>query len=121
MRAIHRPMPRLSAGSTASGIEITRISTNTVATAPSPSTTRLSGIDDGRSKPYARSATSTTMASPMKNTSLPSVPVCQPITASFTPSPEPEYQPMKLESMSTSPATQVTRSPAAQMPSAAGR
>src|SRR5262249_4372135 len=57
----------------------------------------------------------------MKKTSLPSVPVCQPITASLTPRPEPEYHPMKLESIRTSPATQVARSPAAQIPSAAGR
>ena len=38
------PIPRPFAGSTASGIEITRISTNTAASAPSASTSRLSGI-----------------------------------------------------------------------------
>ena len=61
------------------------------------------------------------MARPMKNTSFPIVPVCQPITASLTPSPEPEYHPMKLDSISTSPETQVTLSPAAQIPSVDGR
>ena len=44
------------------------------------------------------------------------MPVCQPITASFTPTPEPAYQPMNEESASTRPATQVMRSPAAQSP-----
>ena len=43
----------------------------------------------------------------MKNTSLPRVPVCQPITASFTPTPDPAYHPMNEESASTRPATQV--------------
>ena len=47
----------------------------------------------------------------MKKTSLPRMPVCQPITASFTPTPEPAYQPMNEESASTRPATQVMRSP----------
>jgi hypothetical protein len=42
------------------------------------------------------------------------------MTASFTPRPEPEYQPMKLDSISTRPETHVTRSPAAQIPSVAG-
>ena len=51
------------------------------------------------------------------------MPVCQPITASFTPTPDPAYQPMNDESASTSPATQVMRSPARhQRPAgAAGR
>ena len=77
------------------------------------------GTDGGSSKPSSRRTTSASTARPMKKTSLPSTPLCQPITASFTPTPEPAYQSMNEESMSTSPATQVMRSPAAQRPPAA--
>ena len=45
------PIPRPSAGRTESGIEITRIRTKIVASAPSASTTRLSGTVGGSSKP----------------------------------------------------------------------
>ncbi len=81
-----------------------------------PSTTRLSGIAGGSSKPSSRSVTSTSTATPMKKTSFPRVPVCQPITASLIPTPVPAYHPMNDESASTSPATQVTRSPSANNP-----
>ena len=57
----------------------------------------------------------------MKKTSLPRTPLCQPITASFTPTPEPAYQSMNEESARTSPETHVIRSPAAQSPLMAGR
>ena len=50
----------------------------------------------------------------MKKTSLPSVPVCQPMTLRVSPSPEPTYQPVKAETASTSPATQVIGRPTAQ-------
>ena len=45
------PIPRPSAGSTESGIEITRMSTKIVAIAPSASTSRLSGTVADSSKP----------------------------------------------------------------------
>ena len=112
------PTPRLSAGCTASGMLITRSRTKTVASAPSPSTTRPSGA--GRSKPYARRITIATTAKPMKNTSFPSAPVCHPITASFTPGPEPAYQSIRDESIRTRPETHAIRSPEAQIPSGAG-
>ena len=55
-------------------------------------------------------------ARPMKNTSLPSVPVCQPMTAIVGPlDPDPAYQSVKAETLSTRPATQVARSPTAVM------
>src|SRR4051812_8381389 len=114
-------MPRPSAGSIESGIEITRISTKIAASAPSATTTRLSGTAGGSSTPASRAITSSSTARPMKKTSFPRTPVCQPITASLTPTPEPAYHPMNDESMSTSPATQVTRSPAAQTPLGRGR
>ena len=50
----------------------------------------------------------------MKKTSLPSTPVCQPITLIVKPSPEPTYQPISVDSMRTSPASGVRRSPTAQ-------
>ena len=115
------PIPRPSAGRTASGIEMIRIRTKIAASAPSARTSRLSGIDGGSSNPVSRSATITSTASPMKKTSLPRMPLCQPITASLTPTPDPAYQSMNDDSASTSPATHVMRSPAAQRPLAAGR
>src|SRR6059058_5556933 len=93
-------------GAVATVFVLIRMRTNTVATAPSTSTTRLSGIEPGRSNPRVRAPTSTTTASPRKKTSLPRTPVCQPVTESETPSPEPEYQFMNGESMSTSPEIQ---------------
>jgi hypothetical protein len=54
----------------------------------------------------------------MKKTSFPSVPVCQPITASLTPTPEPAYQSMNVDSARMSADSQTIRSPIAQMPSA---
>ena len=80
--------------------------------------TSPSGMDAGSSKPNARNASIATTASPMKNTTFPAVPVCQPITASLTPRPEPAYQSMNVESARISPEIQAIRSPAAQMPSA---
>ena len=61
----------------------------------------------------------TTTARPTTNTSFPSVPVCQPITLITIPSPEPEYQPMKDDSIRTSPETQVMTPPAASIGGAA--
>ena len=49
------------------------------------------------------------------------MPLCQPMTASLTPTPDPAYQSMNEDSARTSPAIQVTRSPAAQRPLGAGR
>ena len=46
------------------------------------------------------------MASPTKKTSLPSVPVCQPVTESVNPfGSVPAYQSVNAESVSTSPET----------------
>jgi hypothetical protein len=56
----------------------------------------------------------------MKKTSLPSVPVCQPITLVVGPSPEPTYQPVKAEIASIKPETHVSVSPKAQT-SSSGR
>jgi hypothetical protein len=56
----------------------------------------------------------------MKKTSLPSVPVCQPITLVVGPSPEPTYQPVNAEIARTRPETQVRVSPQAQT-SSSGR
>ena len=74
-------------------------------------------MEAGSSIPDSRNATIATVASPMKKTSFPISPVCQPITASLTPTPEPAYQSMKVERARISPEIQVTRSPAAQIPS----
>ncbi len=74
----------------------------------------------GSSMPASRSATRASTARPMKKTSLPSVPVCQPITLVVGPSPEPTYQPVKAEIARTRPDTQVSVSPHAQT-SSAGR
>src|SRR5215471_18208590 len=120
-RLIQIPIPRPSAGSTESGIEMTRISTKTEESAPRARMTRLSGAEAGSPMPASRKAMIATTAKPMKKTSLPSTPVCQPITASLTPTPEPAYQPMNDERASTSPDTHVTGSPAAQSPSGAPR
>src|SRR5262249_27021831 len=119
-RLIQIPIPRPSAGSTESGIEMIPISTKTAARAPIPKMTRLSGMDGGSSNPNSGSATITSTARPRKKTSLPRTPLCQPITASFTPTPEPAYQPMNEERASTRPAIQVIRSPAAHTPPAPG-
>jgi hypothetical protein len=116
MSAIQMPIPRPSAGRTASGIEITRIRTKIAARAPRPRMTRLSGTVGGSSKPSSCSTTSASTARPMKKTSFPSTPLCQPITASFTPTPDPAYQSMNEERARMSPAIQVMRSPAAQRP-----
>ena len=53
----------------------------------------------------------------MKKTSLPSTPVCQPITASVGPAVSgPAYQPVKGEIVSTSAEIHVSRVPSAQNP-----
>ena len=97
-----------------SGIEISRISTNTVASEPSATTIRLSGTDGGVSIPARRSQKSASTISPMKKTSLPRMPVFQPVTAIVRPSPEPVYQPMNAESIITVAAIHCTRSPSSQ-------
>ena len=52
----------------------------------------------------------------MKKTSLPSVPVCHPITAIVGPTdPEPAYQSVKAEMLRTSPEIQVARAPTVVM------
>ncbi len=96
----------------ASGIEISRISTNTVATAPRPITTRLSGSIAGSSTPASRRAYSASTPSPTAKTSLPSAPVCQPITLYvIPPCVGPAYQSVKGDTASSSPESQVRREP----------
>jgi hypothetical protein len=94
-----------------SGIETTRTSTKIVASEPIAIVTRLSGTAAGSSTPSSRSATTSRTASPAKKTSLPRVPVCQPITETVTPSPEPVYQPVNADTVSTTPVSSVSRSP----------
>src|SRR3954452_7716540 len=113
------PIPRPCQPKNSSGTAIRRIRTKIVESDPSAITTRLSGTVAGSSMPASRSATSAITASPMKKTSLPSVPVCQPMTAIVGPTdPDPAYQSVKAETLSTRPATHVARSPAAVMPPA---
>src|SRR5262249_10616350 len=116
-RLIQIPIPRPLAGRNSSGIEIKRIRTKIVESDPSAITTRLSGMVGGSSIPASRSATSAITARPMKKTSFPSVPVCQPITAIVGPTaPEPAYQSVKTEMLRTRPEIQVARSPTAVAP-----
>ena len=89
-----------------------------VARAPSPITTRLSGTVAGSSIPAWRSPTRASTASPMKKTSLPRTPVCQPITRSSGRR-RSRYQPMRAESVSTSP--DPARQPFAEEPIPASR
>src|SRR5437660_6203207 len=84
---------------------------------PSTITTKLSGTVAGSSIPDSRSATSARTASPMKNTSFPSAPVCQAITLVVGPSPDPTYQSMKADSIRISPEIQVSRWPQPQISS----
>ena len=84
--AIQSPIPRPLVPANVSGIEITRIRTSTVASAPTPIVTRLSGTDGGSSIPASRRIASRTTSVPRKKTIFPIVPVCQPITASVGPS-----------------------------------
>ena len=81
-----------------------------VPSAPRPIVTRLSGMVGGSSKPASRRIASATTSRPTKKTSLPIVPVCQPITASVGPSTDlPAYHDMNDESIRTRPATQAIR------------
>ena len=52
----------------------------------------------------------------MKKTSLPSAPVCQPITPIVIPSPEPAYQSVNADTASSSPDSHVSRAPIDQKP-----
>ena len=63
-----------------------RMSMKIVASEPSAIRTRLSGTVAGSSIPASRSASRISVASPTKKTSLPSAPVCQPVTESVRPS-----------------------------------
>ena len=73
--------------------------------------TRLSGTVAGSSIPVSRRMTSANTASPMTNTSLPSAPVCHPITLVVGPGPEPTYQSVNAEMARIRPDTQVSRIP----------
>ena len=106
------PMPRPAVSKNVSGIEITRMSTKIVASEPSAIKTRLSGTVAGNSIPASRSASRIRVARPAKKTSLPSAPVCQPVTESVSPSAWlPAYQSVNAEMARTSPAIQARRSP----------
>ncbi len=74
--------------------------------------TRLSGTVAGSSIPASRSASRISVASPMKKTSFPRAPVCQPVTESVSPSAWlPAYQSVNAETASTSPEIHARRSP----------
>src|SRR3954468_15733574 len=109
------PIPRPLQPKNSSGTLIRRMRTKTVESAPSAMITRLSGTVAGSSIPDSLSATSASTASPMKKTSFPSAPVCQPITLVVGPSPDPTYQPVNAERASTSPETQVSWWPQPQI------
>ncbi len=109
------PTPR-PAKKKSSGIENTRTSTRTVAIEPSAIVTRLSGTAAGISTPISRNATTRTTSTPTANTSLPSVPVFQPVTDTVTPSLGPVYQPVNAETASTNPASRQSRSPMPSIP-----
>src|SRR5207253_3688883 len=116
IRLMKIPIPRPRQPKNASGIEIRRISTKIVESEPRAITTRLSGTVAGSSMPDSRRATIASTARPMKKTSLPSAPVCQPITAVVTPWPPPAYQSVKAERLRSRPESHVSRPPQAQIP-----
>ena len=91
------------------------MSTKTVASAPSAITIRLSGHGRGRldTRPGG-TPTSARTASPMKKTSLPSDPVCQPITLIVRPSPGADVPAHQGRHQQDSPESHVRRSPTAQ-------
>jgi hypothetical protein len=100
-----------------SGTEISRIRTKITASAPSAIRTSRSGTAAGSRIPAARVASRISVASPTKKTSLPSVPVCQPVTENVRPfGSVPTYQSVNAEIVSTSPETQASRTP--QLPEA---
>ena len=106
------PIPRPAVPKNVSGIEMTRMRTKIVASEPSAMSTRLSGTAAGSSMPASRSASRMSVARPMKKTSLPSAPVCQPVTDRVSPSAcVPAYQSVNAEMARTSPAIQASRSP----------
>ena len=76
------PTPR-PAKKKSSGIEITRTSTMTVATDPRAIVSRLSGTAAGCWTPTSRRTTTMTTAMPRKNTTLPPIPVSQPVTETW--------------------------------------
>ena len=109
------PTPR-PAKKKSSGIEITRTSTMIVATAPRKIVSRLSGTAAGMSTPTSRRATTRTTRIPRKKTIFPAVPVFQPVTDTFTPSPGPVYHPVNADTASTTPASNPIRSPIPSSP-----
>src|SRR6266576_579676 len=105
-------MPRAVATKYVSGTEISRMRTKITASAPSAMRTSRSGTAAGSTIPAARDASRISVASPMKKTSLPRAPVCQPVTASVWPfGSVPVYQSVNAESVSTSPETHASRTP----------
>jgi hypothetical protein len=96
------------------------MSTRIVAIDPSTITTRLSGTVAGSTMPAWWSRWSAMTARPMTSTIFASVPVCQPMTAIVGSSPTPTYQPISVDRLSTSPESQVRRSPAPQIQATSG-
>jgi hypothetical protein len=109
---MNNPIPRPAVSKNVSGMEINRISTKIVAREPRAMRMSDSGTVAGSSMPASRSASRISVASPAKKTSLPSAPVCQPVTESVSPSAWlPAYQSVNAEIAWTRPATHASRSP----------
>ena len=82
------------------------------ASEPSPMRMNCSGADAGSSIPAPCSASRINVARPMKKTSLPRAPACQPVTEYVSPfGCVAAYQSMNGERVSTSPAIQVMTRP----------
>ncbi len=86
--------------------------TKITASDPNAIRTSRSGTAAGSKMPASRNASRMRVASPMKKTSLPRVPVCQPVTPSVKPfGSVPEYQSVNAEIVRTSPETHARRTP----------
>ena len=116
-RLIQIPIPR-PAKKNSSGIEIARTSTKIVASAPSAITSRLSGTAAGRSSPHWRSATTRIAGSPIEEDELPEHAGVPADHAHVTPSPAPEYQPVRRREREHEPGD--PRRPLADAPRATG-
>src|SRR5215471_180645 len=86
--------------------------TKITASAPSAIRTSRSGTAAGSTIPASRDDSRISVASPMKKTSLPSVPVCQPVTENVRPlGSVPTYQSVNAEIARTSPEIHASRVP----------
>src|SRR5579884_4476410 len=105
-------MPRPVERKYVSGTEMSRMRTKITASAPRAIRISRSGTDAGSVIPASREASRIRVASPTKKTSLPSAPVCQPVTDSVRPlGSVPAYQSVNAEIVRTSPETHARRTP----------